>query len=134
MTVARAGMALAAGLLLGALPFWRYAPLAASPAPHANHEPQHGGQLGMAGDHHLELVRGRGRVEAWVSDAWRRPVPASAGWAVFDASARVPLVWERDRLVGPDHAAAGAVEVVATLADGTRLAIVFDGQAGGRNR
>jgi len=125
MTLARAGAALAAGLLLGALPFWRYAPLAASSVPHADHEPRHGGQLGMAGDHHVEVARTAGRFEVYVSDAWRRPVRASEGWAVFDGAARVPLVRERERLVGPDRPAARAVEVVVTLSDGTRLPIEF---------
>jgi len=129
MTLARGGAALAAGLVLGALPFWRYAPLAGWSVPHADHEPHHGGQLGMVGDHHVEIVRRGGRVEAWVSDAWRRPVRPSAAWAVFDGSARVPLGPEGDRLVGSDVRAGGAVEVVAMLADGTRLVIAFESAA-----
>ena len=86
----------------------------------------------MAGDHHVELRRAGGRVEAWVSDAWRRPVRPTAAWAVFDGAARLPLDWERNRLVGTDVAAARVVEVIASLPDGGQLAIGFD--AGGRSR
>jgi hypothetical protein len=129
MTVVRGMAALAAGLVLGALPFWRYAPLLASGAPHADHEPRHGGALGMAGDHHVELLRASGRVEAWVSDAWRRPVRPHAAWAVFDGSAPVALAWERDRLVGADRTAARLVEVVASLPDGSRLGVGFERSA-----
>jgi len=132
MTLARAIAALAAGLVLGALPFWRYAPLGTSSAPHADHEPRHGGTLGMAGDHHVELLRAAGRVEAWVSDARRRPVRPAAAWVVFDGSVRVPLAWEGDRFVGSDRDAARLVEVVASLPDGAQLAVGFE--PGGRSR
>jgi hypothetical protein len=132
MTVGRGIAALAAGLALGALPFWRYAPLGMTGAPHADHEPWHGGALGMAGDHHVELRRADGRVEAWVSDAWRRPVRPREAWLVFDGGARVPLAWERDRLVAADESAAHLVEVVASLSDGTQLAVGFED--GGRSR
>jgi hypothetical protein len=125
MTARRAAAALVAGLLLGTLPLWRYAPLAVSSAPHVDHEPRHGGQLGMAGDHHIELARRAGRVEAWVSDAWRRPLEPRRAWAVFDGAARLPLRWDGDRLVAVPAPAAREVEVIAVLPDGTRVAIGF---------
>jgi hypothetical protein len=79
----------------------------------------------MGGDHHVELVRAGGRVEAWVSDAWRQPVRPRAAWAVFDGAARVPLAWEQGRLVAADNPAARTVDVEAALRDGTRVAIGF---------
>lgn len=131
MTLGRGAAALAAGLVLGTLPFWRYAPLGGSDAAHADHEPHHGGVLGMTGEHHVEVRRAAGRIEAWVSDAWRRPVRPEAAWVSFDGAARVPLVWEKDRLVGADRASARLVEVMASLPDGGQLAIGFEG--GGRS-
>src|SRR5262249_44192603 len=44
-----------------------------------DHTPHHGGVVGMAGDLHLEALAapdGRGRV--WLTDFWRRPLPATS--------------------------------------------------------
>lgn len=121
----RSTAALAAGLFLGALPFLRYAPVGGAGLPHANHAPRHGGRLVMTGDHHLELVRRAGRIEAFASDAWRRPLHPREGFVVFDDAARAPLRWQGRRLVADDHPAAREIEAVVVLPDGTRLAARF---------
>src|SRR5512139_186450 len=85
--------AVVAGLVLATFPFLHYAHLGGHGEAHADHEPHHGGQLGMVGDHHIELVRHRGQIQVFVSDASRRPVQPAQGWITFDGSAAMPLVW-----------------------------------------
>jgi hypothetical protein len=125
MSAARLCLAVAAGLGLATLPFLHYAPFGDG-EPHADHEPRHGGQLGMAGEHHIELVRRRGTVEVFVSDARRRSVDVAAGWAVFDRGERIALRALGDRLVGPDRSDAREIEAVVVLTGGSRLAVSFD--------
>jgi hypothetical protein len=125
VSVARSGAAVAAGLLLATLPFWRYAPFASGRGPHTDHAPRHGGLLGMSGDHHLELICRAGDVHVFVSDAWRRPVRPQAAWIVFDASRTEPLRWAGDRLVGACDDGAREANAVALLEDGTRVSILF---------
>lgn len=119
--------ALAAGLVLGSMPWWWYAAhgLAGGGA-HANHEPRHGGELAMAGDHHVELVRRGGRLELYVSDAWRRPLRPRDAHVVVDTTTRVPLRWDAVRSVGAVADRARTIEAVVTLHDGGRLAVTFE--------
>lgn len=125
MTRAPAVAAVAAGLLLGSMPWWRYAVHGVAGAPHANHEPRHGGDLGMAGEHHVELVRRAEGLEVHVSDAWRRPVRPRDVQVVLDGAARMSLRWDGRRSVGPDAGGAREIETVVTLDDGARLAVTF---------
>jgi hypothetical protein len=59
--------------------------------PHMDHEPHHGGQLGMVGDFHIELVEIGDSVEIYLSDAERRPLPPTSGTIVFDTGTWQPL-------------------------------------------
>jgi hypothetical protein len=126
VTVVRISLAVAVGLLLAAVPFLRYAHVGERGIPHANHEPQHGGQLGMAGDYHIEITRQAGTVDVYVSDAWRRSVQPRSGWLVFDGAATTPLTWASNRLVGADAMPAREIEAIVVLADGSRVAMSFD--------
>jgi hypothetical protein len=121
----RVAAALATGLALATVPFLRYAHPGAVEA-HADHEPHHGGILGMAGDHHIELRRGRGTIEAFVSDAVRRPVRPRDGWVVVDGRRRIALGWRNHRLQGADVAGASRMDVAVALADGETLSVGFD--------
>src|SRR5262249_42581535 len=118
--------AVAVGLLAASTPFLHYASFGGSAPPHADHEPHYGGQLGMIGDQHIEVVRRRGRVEVFVSDARRRPLHPLHGWAVFDRGQARPLAWTDHRLAGDDVVGARAIEAIVVLEDGTRLALEFD--------
>jgi hypothetical protein len=126
MTRMRIAFAAAAGLLLATMPLWRYTPGGGTGEGHQDHEPRHGGQLGMVGDAHIEVVRRLGAVEMYVSDARRRPVQPAAGWVVFDRAERRALRWRGHRLVGDDLPAAREIEAVAQLDNGTTLALSFD--------
>jgi hypothetical protein len=131
MTITRIIGAVAAGLVLATLPFLPYAHRGGHGEAHADHEPRHGGQLGMVGDHHVEVVRHRGALQVFVSDAWRRPVQPARGWATFDGSAATPLVWRNHRLVGTDEWNARIIGVEVVMPDGTRMATTFDVQVNG---
>jgi hypothetical protein len=119
-------LAAAAGLFLATLPFWRYLPLGGVLGAHMDHEPRHGGQLGMTGDHHIEVVRRRGQVEVFVSDALRLPIAPASGVVIFDRGTPAPLTWENHRLIAPDRPAASEIEVRVRLHDGKQLALSFD--------
>jgi hypothetical protein len=53
----------------------------------------------MIGDHHVELVAGRGRVEVYLSDDERRPLRPVAGSLSTLGGVEIPLKWRRQRLV-----------------------------------
>jgi hypothetical protein len=126
LTRGRIAAALAGGALLAALPFARYASLGGAVAPHADHAARYGGQLGMVGDHHIELRRQRGQVEVFVSDAQRRPLQPRSVWVIFDGAAPLALNWDGHHHAGPAVGDSRVAEAVVILADGTRLALSFD--------
>jgi hypothetical protein len=126
MTPLRWTTAVGAGLFLATLPFWRYVPMSGGIGAHMDHEPRHGGQLGMIGEHHVEVVRRRGRVEVFVSDATRRSVRPRSGTLVFDREQQAPLTWDDHRMTAADMPAALDVEARVVLDDGSELAIGFD--------
>jgi hypothetical protein len=117
--------AVVAGLVLASLPFFRYAGGLAHRSPHMDHTAHHGGQLGMAGERHIELLRRAGRVEVFVSDSQRRSLTVSRGRITFDGVDARPLVNDGDRLIGEDVSSARNIEVSADLDDGTTLIMDF---------
>lgn len=69
------------------------AKVAAAPAVPAMHDhtPQHGGQVSMSGNYHVEYVAGKGEYHVWVTDAHRNAVPDPVSAALRDGSANVAL-------------------------------------------
>src|SRR5438094_5840780 len=96
--------------------------LPAGPGVH-DHTPHHGGVVGMAGDLHLEaLAAPDGRVHVYLTDFWRRPLPAASatGTVTLDLPHRdraLPLAVAGDALEGSGPALHGA-EVSAHVALG----------------
>ena len=126
MSTLQLASAVALGLVLATTPFLRYASGEhVHGKPHMDHSPHHGGQLGMTGDHHIEIVRRDGRIEIFVSDAHRRPVATKGGRLTFEGDKVVVLDRAEGKLVCADMADAREVEVEATLVDGTTLAVGF---------
>ena len=117
--------AVVAGVVLAALPFWRYAAPFWSGIPHVDHEPWYDGQLGMTGDHHVELVRSERGVEVYVSDAWRRPVRVANASLAVDGGTPIELRADEERLVAETRLDGSEATVTAVLSDGKRLAITF---------
>jgi hypothetical protein len=126
----RVGLAasVALGLFLAATPFLRYAHPGADLLPHSDHAPRHGGQLQMIGDHHIELLRKPGRIEAFVSDAKRAPLRPARGEVAFGDSPKVALRWENHRLWAPAPDEALAIAIDVWLKSGERLAWTFRGR------
>ena len=129
MSRPRLALAIAAGLALGTLPFLRYLHLGHPALAHGDHEPRHGGQLVMVGDHHLELLRRRGVVEVFLSDARRVPVQAMRGELRFDDGSRAELLPYGQHMRAPDVPEAVRLEVTVVLPDGTPLSWRFHSPA-----
>lgn len=85
-----------------------------APTAHADHDPRHGGQLGMQGDVHVELVaRPDGLHRVYLSDALRVPIaPGSA----TDASLRFAPSSGGAAVESPLRADAALGALVATTA------------------
>jgi hypothetical protein len=123
---ARLAVAVVVGLVLGTMPWWRYAAPGLSGGAHASHDPAYGGQLAMVGEHHVELVRDGRRLEVHVSDAWRRPVRPLALHAVVDGGPSLPLEWQGHRFVGAYAGRAHEIETIVTLPEsGETLRVAF---------
>ena len=125
MTARQRAVAVVAGVVLAALPFWRYAAPLWTATPHADHEPWYDGQLGMVGEHHVELVRSARGVEVYVSDAWRRPVRPTRAWLAVDGGPPIALRPDGERLVADTPLDGREATVTAVLSDGRPLAITF---------
>ena len=130
MRAARWVLAAVAGLVVASLPFWRYAAPLFSPIPHGDHEPWYDGQLGMVGDHHIELVRGEYDTHVYVSDASRRPVRPARASVVVDGGPPIDLRAEEDYVVADTPLHGREATVTAVLSDGSRLTITFQLAAG----
>ena len=131
MKAARIALAVLAGVAVASLSFWHYAAPPGSPVSHADadahgdHEPWYGGQLGMVGDDHIELVRSERGTEVYVSDAWRRPIRPGSAWVVVDGGPRIDLDPEDDAAVSETQLQGNEATVTAVLPDGRRLEISF---------
>jgi len=100
--------------------------LASGPGVH-DHTPHHGGVVGMAGDLHLEaLAAPDGRVRVWLTDFWRRPLPAAG------ATGTVTLeLADGDRELGL-AAAADALETSGPALHGPEVTAHFALRVGGK--
>lgn len=120
--VARRVGAVAVGLGLGGAMLLPY--VGGHPEPHADHAAHHGGVLGMVGDTHMEIVWRDGRVDVFVSDAYRRPLRARGGELTFEGEEEgpaVPLTRTGTYLTAPDDARCGVVTCNVVLEDGAEV-------------
>jgi uncharacterized Zn-binding protein involved in type VI secretion len=122
----RTAGALALGATMSLTPFLRYRWGAPHPTAHADHEPHHGGVLGMVGDRHLEIVRAGGRVECHPSDAHRRPIEPVGGQVECAGGEVIPAAVDGSRLVAPDRCQTNEVTCHVLLDDGTSLRMSAD--------
>ena len=125
MTRTRLALAVLAGLVVASLPFWHYTAPPVTLTGHDDHEPWYGGQLGMAGDHHIELVRSERGTEVYVSDASRRPVYPTSVSLVVDGGSPIALRADDERAVTETRLQGREATVTAVLADGKRLEVTF---------
>lgn len=89
-----------------------------------DHAPAHGGQLGMVGDNHVEIVIPKpGEYVVWLSDAYRKPLAlakAAGALTVTDASGKIvnaPLALgpKKDSLVATTPAMTGTLNVQVSI-------------------
>ncbi len=78
---------------------------------HADHTPHHGGQLGMVGRLHVELVQKGDTIEVHLSNARRRPLEPTHGTIEFDTGTTQPLARYANFLLAPADKAAREVTV-----------------------
>ncbi len=78
---------------------------------HADHTPHHGGQLGMVGRLHVELVQKADTIEVHLSNAKRRPLEPTHGTIEFDTGTTQPLARYANFLFAPADKAAREVTV-----------------------
>jgi len=107
--------------MMSLTPFLRYRWGAPHSGAHMDHEPRHGGLLGMVGEDHLEIVRTGGLVECHPSDAHRVAREPVGGWVECGGGGRVPAVVEGNRLVAPDRCRTKEVTCHVLLGDGLTL-------------
>ena len=86
-------------------------------SPHSDHSPHHGGQLGMVGDFHIEMVERGDTIEIHLSDAERTPLPPTSGTLVFDTGTERPLAPFSTFLLAPSDKK--ATEVTVNMVVGT---------------
>jgi hypothetical protein len=89
---------------------------------HRDHTPHHGGQLGMVGRLHVELVNKNESVEIHLSDARRRPIAPTRGMVTFDTGAQQTLSPSSNYLRAPLDKKATEVTIrVAPRANSEKL-------------
>jgi hypothetical protein len=147
MTAAKALRATALGLVLATFPYlhWITEKVAPHHAPagagahedhggmsaedhatmHGDHSAHHGGQLGMAGDYHLEFVRRDREIEIYPSDARRKPLEAVGGSLDYGDGIARKLRPRDGFLHGPYVAGSESVNAIVELANGDRVEIEF---------
>jgi hypothetical protein len=92
---------------------------------HGDHDAHYGGQLGMAGDHHLEFVRHGNSVEIYVSDARRNPLTALRGTLDYGDGIARKLRWDETFLRGAYVHGAESVNTLVILENGEEVEIEF---------